>query len=192
MVFPFIYIHVSHYVWFREAAVRLTNIYVEKCSLDDLLKPNGDTSIFFSYYVLYLYITIYFSPKLGNQTFSPLLGCLSYTLLEKKSRKLEGIQSEQGKMRMFYRRDKSCVKEAALCLEERRKSLCASLWNAPLTIGSIQGAASRSCMKDVEPRGSDSPNLCLPPPALLNLVKLPCVTALTPKEMEWSFWFKHF
>lgn len=38
---------------------------------------------FFSYYVLYLYITIYFSPKLGNQTFSPLLGCLSYTLLEK-------------------------------------------------------------------------------------------------------------
>lgn len=82
MVFPFIHIHVSAYACFREAAVLFTNIYVEKCSLDDLLKPNGDISIFFSYSVLYLYITIYFSPKLGNQTFSPLLECLSYTVLE--------------------------------------------------------------------------------------------------------------
>lgn len=109
-----------------------------------------------------------------------------------KSGKLEGIQYKQGKMRMFYRRDKSCVREVVLCLEKRWNSLSASLWNAPLTIGSIQGTAFRSCMKDVGLHGSDSPNLWLPPPALLNLVKLPCVTALMPKEMEWSFWFKHF
>lgn len=54
MVFPFIYIHVSHYVCFREATVRFTNIYVEKCSLDDLLKPNGDTSIFFFLTLFYI------------------------------------------------------------------------------------------------------------------------------------------
>lgn len=48
---------------FQEGTVPFINIYVEKCSLDDLLKPNEDISTFFSYSVLYLYITIYFSPK---------------------------------------------------------------------------------------------------------------------------------
>lgn len=52
MVFPFIHIHVSAYACFREAAVLFTNIYVEKCSLDDCLNLMG--------IYLYFFLTLFY------------------------------------------------------------------------------------------------------------------------------------